>query len=318
MSEVFFVGTDEAGYGPNLGPLVVSGTLWKWEIDSVPTSADYLLSRLNSALEPICCRTGPFPVFDSKKLYHSGHLAPLERSFFTALGLLGIRVSSFHALLTALAPTVNKLSIADELPPWEEDIEGEIPLPEPIESLPVARELGTLGISLLAVQSCRVHPKKFNQLLESGYLKSDILAEITLELATQLTKKAQVNDPKVPVFVLCDKLGGRNRYLSLLQRFFPDNWFTTFEESGSLSRYQTGNVQIQFQVKGESNRPTALASIFSKYLRERSMELFNRYWKKRYPKLTPTAGYPEDAKRFLTEIDPVRFGVAMDTLWRNK
>ncbi len=26
---MFVIGTDEAGYGPNLGPLVISATLWE-------------------------------------------------------------------------------------------------------------------------------------------------------------------------------------------------------------------------------------------------------------------------------------------------
>ena len=312
MNVVYFVGTDEAGYGPNLGPLVVSGTLWKWEIDTIPSSTASVLEQFNNVLEPVCCRAGEFPVFDSKKLYHSGHLAPLERSFLIAMGLLGIEAASFGDLLAVLAPS------DDPLPPWEEDQEGEAFLPEPVDCKSVTRKLSQRGVSLLAAQSRRIQPKKFNRLLKSGYLKSDILGEATLELASLLARRAQEENHRAPVFVLCDKLGGRNRYLPLLRNFFPDEWFATVEEGVSLSRYQTGRLQIQFQVKGESNRPTALASIISKYLRERSMDLFNRYWIKRYPQLAPTAGYPEDAKRFVTEIDPNRFGVAMDQLWRDK
>lgn len=312
MSVVYFVGTDEAGYGPNLGPLVVSGTLWKWEVDSIPVSTASVLEQFNSVLEPVCCRAGAFPVFDSKKLYRSGHLAPLERSFLLAMGLLGIEAASFHDLLAVLAPS------SDPLPPWEEGQEGEVSLPEPVDSHAAAQKLSQRGVSLLAAQSRRIHPERFNLLLKSGYLKSDILGEATLGLASLLARRAQEENHRAPVFVLCDKLGGRNRYLTLLQRFFMDEWFTAIEEGSSLSRYQTGQLQIQFQVKGESNRPTALASIISKYLRERSMELFNRYWIKRYPNLAPTAGYPEDAKRFAAEIDPNHFGVAMDQLWRDK
>ena len=42
----------------------------------------------------------------------------------------------------------------------------------------------------------------------------------------------------------------------------------------------------------------------SKYVRERLMEEFNRFWRERTPGLKPTAGYPGDAKRFYDAIRP--------------
>ena len=44
------------------------------------------------------------------------------------------------------------------------------------------------------------------------------------------------------------------------------------------------------------------ASMTSKYVRELAMELFNRFWQRHVPGLTPTKGYPEDAKRFRRDI----------------
>ena len=75
-----------------------------------------------------------------------------------------------------------------------------------------------------------------------------------------------------------------------------------------------------FQAKGESNIPTALSSIVSKYQREISMEAFNRYWLKRLSNLAPTAGYPVDARRFRNDVDEVRRkeGISDDCFWRKK
>ena len=44
-------------------------------------------------------------------------------------------------------------------------------------------------------------------------------------------------------------------------------------------------------------------SILAKYLRELCLRAFNRYFVARVPGLRPTAGYPEDAKRFIAEVD---------------
>jgi ribonuclease HII len=65
---------------------------------------------------------------------------------------------------------------------------------------------------------------------------------------------------------------------------------------------------------------TALASMFSKYIRELFVRLFNTYWQEQIKDLKPTAGYPEDAKRFLSQIDQTkqRLGISDDILIRMK
>jgi len=50
----------------------------------------------------------------------------------------------------------------------------------------------------------------------------------------------------------------------------------------------------------------ALASMISKYIREVFMHHFNKYWQENVPGLRPTAGYPNDGKRFLRDIEPAR------------
>ena len=45
----YLIGTDEAGYGPNLGPLVVSATVWR--VDSVKHTD--LFSRLRGAVRQV-------------------------------------------------------------------------------------------------------------------------------------------------------------------------------------------------------------------------------------------------------------------------
>ena len=66
--------------------------------------------------------------------------------------------------------------------------------------------------------------------------------------------------------------------------------------------------------------PTALASMFSKYLRELHMELLNGYWQAQVPGLKRTAGYGRDGVRFIQEVMPRLDELGLDrwTLVRRK
>ena len=62
----------------------------------------------------------------------------------------------------------------------------------------------------------------------------------------------------------------------------------------------------EFATDGEDRHfRTAMASIYSKYVRELFMKAFNRYWGAQVATLKPTAGYYTDAKRWLAEVGPV-------------
>ena len=122
--------------------------------------------------------------------------------------------------------------------------------------------------------------------------------------------------------MICDKHGGRNRYGALLQEHFPDDFIEVRGEGPRQSVYQFGSagrrVEVSFRVGAEACLPAALASMASKYLRELSMLAVNDFWRRRVPKLRPTAGYPTDAKRFRNEIaEAVRtLEIPERVLWR--
>ena len=86
------------------------------------------------------------------------------------------------------------------------------------------------------------------------------------------------------------------------------------DESDECSRYvlrfadgrsPRGPATIEFRQSCESaHLPTALASIYSKYLRELFMVALNRYWQQQVGDLRRTAGYYQDGLRFLRDIEP--------------
>ena len=58
----------------------------------------------------------------------------------------------------------------------------------------------------------------------------------------------------------------------------------------------------------------------AKYLRELAMLAFNGFWKERLPELKPTAGYPDDAKRFQADIQSAftEMNLPLEHLWRKR
>jgi hypothetical protein len=145
-----------------------------------------------------------------------------------------------------------------------------------------------------------------------------LLSLRTLDLVAELLRGLDGE----PVRVVCDKHGGRNCYGSLLQPRFQDRLVRVVREGRQASVYEVGTsqrpVRIGFHAGGESFLPSALASMLAKYLRELGMRAFNSFWQRRLPDLRPTAGYPQDAKRFHAQIRPLqrRLGIADEWLWR--
>src|SRR5574340_341577 len=127
-----------------------------------------------------------------------------------------------------------------------------------------------------------------------------------------------------PIAVWCDKHGGRDRYAALLGRQFPDCFVEVHGEGRQQSVYWLGpaerRVEFRFLTKAEAHLPVALASMASKYLRELAMKALNDFWCARVERLRPTAGYPQDAKRYKAAVARVQAELEIDDdlLWRVK
>jgi hypothetical protein len=105
-----------------------------------------------------------------------------------------------------------------------------------------------------------------------------------------------------------DKHGGRHFYYDPLLDAFPDVWIDRGPEGPALSRYTLRaagrRLELCLQPRADAEHGlVALASIVSKTVRERWMDIFNAYWTARIPGLRPTAGYPQDAHRFRQAIE---------------
>lgn len=319
----YLIGTDEAGYGPNLGPLVISASLW-----SVPdqTRGDDLYTRLAEVVSPRPARHAPLhqvPMADSKSLYKAaGDLQDLECGVLTALRALGLRPADWRAAWAAAAPH----SVADlDAAPWYADFE--LPLPQHYTAADLDRlatrflqGANAAGVRLLGLRCLPVSPERFNDEVDRWGNKATVLSTLTLELIKTILPPEDGQD----VCVSCDKHGGRQRYAEFLQAAFPEYLVEIHGECRSHSLYRWGpasrRVEFCFLEKAERLLPVALASMASKYLRELAMLAFNAFWQQQLPELRPTAGYPEDARRFRREIAACQqqLGIAERQIWRNR
>jgi ribonuclease HII len=324
----FLIGTDEAGYGPNYGPLVIAASVWEVPetgIDEPPDLYKLLSACVHDGTRHGTKRTDELTarvaVADSKRLYRpGGDLRLLELGILTALAVAGHRVRSVRELIGVCCPgRTAQLSTL----PWYADLDRALPRHADVDGLRQATQgwrttAEAAGVRFVSLQARMICAAEFNDGVARLDSKGAVLSEATLDLVAELVRDL----PEQRIYVICDKHGGRNHYGPLLQPRFDDRLVRVATESRQLSRYEVGTakrpIRIDFQVGGEANLPSALASMLAKLLRELCMESFNRFWRQHLPDLRPTAGYPMDARRFRAEIAHVVAHLQLDEhlLWR--
>lgn len=139
---MLLIGADEAGYGPNLGPLVVAATAW--EVPDGESPSD-LYAELSDVLTPdadgLNRSPARLPVADSKRLYASGSgLDALERGVLALAGTLDMHPRTWRELWPRLAPGSRS---PWETAPWYETHEAATPVGVPVEQ--VLEWTGRLG-----------------------------------------------------------------------------------------------------------------------------------------------------------------------------
>ncbi|MDZ4780321.1 MAG: hypothetical protein SGJ19_08720 [Planctomycetia bacterium] len=312
------IGTDEAGYGPNLGPLVIGATVWHYG-GSLPL--DEALATLARAVGPAADRT--VAIADSKQLYSPGvGLARLESCLLAALAACGVSPFDARDVWTQLAPAA---LIALDAETMYAAPHARWPVACQPDDIDARRQelsaiLETHGWRLVSVNCRALFPREFNAEVRRLGNKAHVLSQATLQLAAQALAQTSDDD----VLICCDKHGGRNHYTGVLQHCFADGWITPRCEGAALSAYDcrlaNRNVRIEFRARGECQPPTALASMAAKYLRELAMHAFNAFWSGHVKDLRPTAGYPGDAARFHEQVLAARekLGIEVEAFWRER
>ncbi|HKB04758.1 MAG TPA: hypothetical protein VKD90_21215 [Gemmataceae bacterium] len=313
------VGLDEAGYGPNLGPLVLSSSACHVPADAPPCLWKLLRKAVRKTHH---VNNGRLTIDDSKKVNDGPTgLAKLEAGVLAALSQNRDRPGTVREYLSAVAMGDSVDDLGAE--PWF----------HPDDLLPAANDADTLppiaatlleasiaaGVNWGPVRSVAIPAPRFNRLLDEWRVKSGVLATGVIALLGSVLDLPGDE----PVYVTVDKLGGRHFYAPLLNEAFPGGWVRVIREGPELCEYAIDGlrreVYLRFEPRADGGHlNVALASMAAKYLREVCMMQFNRYWVAKVPGLKPTAGYPTDAGRFFDEIRAVlaEDGTDERTVWR--
>jgi hypothetical protein len=306
----WMVGIDEAGYGPNLGPLVMTAVACR--VPEELAGAD-LWQVLHSVVRRHGGRDDGRLVIDDSKLVHTSGLGKLEAGFLAAMNS-----HSSPRLADCLDQVCSGSHAELKNEPW---YDGNTVLPIAAGG-PAVPDLSRAhpGVSWTGPRSVVICPRRFNELLDRHGSKAAVLVSAFGDLLAGILD----GDGSEPMSFHIDKHGGRNFYGAMLQDLVPDGMVLAVEEGPERSIYRVmGRRELAFTFQPRADAAhlcVALASMISKYLREVLMIEFNAFWRRHLPDLKPTAGYPQDARRFFTAIQPVaaQLGIDERALWRMK
>jgi hypothetical protein len=317
------VGIDEAGYGPNLGPLVMTAV--SCSLPGNPADTD-LWHVLRGGVRRRADRTDRrILVEDSKVVYSTSRgLHDLERGVLAALGVEpGGDDLTLARLLDRLCPDHHHALKQER---WYAG-QSRLPVEAQLEELAAARKLFRRASDKARVawaDPCSVVtcPARFNLLLDHWGTKGAVLGQSLVELIRGIEGRLPAGES---VLFLVDKHGGRNSYAPLLQEAFPGGFVMARCEGMERSQYGVIGLErvVEIVVMPRADLRhfcVALASMISKFVRELLMLEFNAFWRSHLPALKPTAGYPLDAARFFADIRPVvrRLGIAEAAIWRRQ
>lgn len=296
-------GIDEAGYGPILGPLVVSAC--SFQIPDELLKADLWQILNKSVAKQRKNLAGRLLITDSKKAFvRKSGTRHLKRATLACLRDLGSRPGTLKELLDFLCPDCIE-RLADY--PWYADIVGSI-LDADYADIKIASEvfgnnMSQNGMKLLSIQTQCLDVAHYNRLIDKINNKASVLFLTT----AGLIKSIWDNSCDDNIQIIVDRQGGRSHYRKKLQTMFPDLEMAIIGESDSLSSYELKGAQKQMRIHfvtkaDQKHLPVSLASMVSKYVRELLVERINCYWQSHHAELKPTAGYWKDGLRFIADL----------------
>jgi ribonuclease HII len=319
---LIYAGIDEAGYGPMFGPLTVACTVFRLHEHDPATGAPNLWQLLKKSV----CRSRNdksrrIAIEDSKKLKGANDgachpLKHLERGVLSFALTRDAAIGNDESLLAWLnVPRPQAGWYASTTP---------LPLAQTLDELRIAtasitKSMARADVSCEHLQCEAIDAAAFNRQLGLTGSKASVNFSAVMRLVDRIWQRHRHDHPRIIV----DRQGGRTQYLRPLQQCYPEASIRILAEEDTISRYELRDgdacLTISFAVEAESRHlPVALASMTAKYVRELLMLRLNRFFCGHMPELKPTAGYVQDGRRYLADIEPViaRLGLQRTDLVR--
>jgi len=297
------VGIDEAGFGPILGPLVVSSTTFALPPELVHADLWHVLRKSVGRTRKRLA--GRLLIADSKKAFsRASGIMQLQRTVLAALRCLDRQPRTLSGLLALICPAcLPRLARY----PWYSNA-GEFQLDGnqadvEIASAVLADDLAACGIRLLDLNSFCFDVALYNSLVRKVKNKASVLFTATAGLIQQAFDAHGLDQLQIVI----DRQGGRVHYRKPLQRMFEGMELRVLAEDPRTSsyelKYRRRTMRLHFVVSADDRfLPVALASMVSKYIRELLVASINRYFADLVGNITPTAGYWKDGLRFFREL----------------
>lgn len=332
---LILLGIDEAGYGPLLGPLSVGATALRVDrwADGDPAPDFWKLLCAAVCKEPRAAKgaSSRIPVADSKKLKLANSVTtrhPLVHLERAVLSFMRFTEGASPDLPADDAALFALLGVDLEPRPWYQVPPSPIPVGSTAQAIAIGSNSLGGAMELASVESlglwCRtIGETRINTVVGETGSKAEATALAIGEYLRMAFEKWGSGE-RGELRVVCDRQGGRTDYAPMLARECrarsdaPSRWTAAvkvIEESDRCCRYEvhdrTRRMIVTFMPEAESaHMPVALASMVAKLVRELAMARFNRYWCRRAiesasMELKPTAGYRQDAARWLSDARPI-------------
>lgn len=277
------VGIDENGYGPLLGPLVVTATLLEVEDEK-------LLLKGN--------------LKESKQVFLSGEKMSDGE----------ILVLSFYLHLKKHKPATPQQFLADLILPIDDNCNSPLSICSPQFRLPhwcdddaideglATQFLKEVGAKLVEIKSISLCPAQFNK-----RAKNISKAQLDYLLFETLILHMRNQYPEKRILFLCGFIGSTKNYSQFFYNLASEEWE---EESNNAEvRYVFPNWgEIRFIKDGDKLYfPIALSSLVGKYIRELFIEQLNIIIKEHIQGINHTSGYPNtQTNEFITKTSKLR------------